>query len=224
MHIAAEPIELGDDDRRAVQTGVLERGLELRPALERVGALAGLDLLEGRRRAEALGLAEAGDCLQLRIETDIAGRPWRGGYRRLRVSWHLHITNVSCFYKWLWPIYFTVASRSAGPEPSAAAAGVRDAGGHAHGSCARCASRSGSLRKPSCRRSVSICPWIIACDMMSSASASASSLSLGGEIKSANGGQRLLDRLLPHRRGWRLQNFAKAARLGPEVVIIHSIL
>jgi hypothetical protein len=48
MHVAAEPVELGDDDRAGLVDlpGGLERGGELGPAVERVGTLAGLDLGE----------------------------------------------------------------------------------------------------------------------------------------------------------------------------------
>ena len=72
MHVAGQTIELRDDDRGAVEAGVLDRGLELRPAVQGVGALAGLDLLEGGDERRALALAEAGDGLALGVETDVA--------------------------------------------------------------------------------------------------------------------------------------------------------
>ena len=67
-----QAVELGDDDRRAVQARVLDGALELRAALQRVGALAGLDLLEGRDERDPFLLAEAGDGVALRIEADVA--------------------------------------------------------------------------------------------------------------------------------------------------------
>ena len=56
----------------------LERGGELRPAVERVGALAGLDLGEGLDQVEALGLGEAGERGLLRLEAK-AGAALAGG-------------------------------------------------------------------------------------------------------------------------------------------------
>jgi hypothetical protein len=47
VDVAAQSVELGDDDGRASQAfGGFDRGLELWPGLERVSALAGFDLDE----------------------------------------------------------------------------------------------------------------------------------------------------------------------------------
>ena len=55
MHISAQPIQLGD--RTLAPLGLGQGGGELRPAIERVGTLAGLDLgeLGGDRVALAAG-------------------------------------------------------------------------------------------------------------------------------------------------------------------------
>ena len=47
MHVAREPVELGDGDRArlSVAAGASQGGGELRAAVERVGALARLDLV-----------------------------------------------------------------------------------------------------------------------------------------------------------------------------------
>ena len=60
MHVAAEAIELGDEDRAFRPAGSRECRRELWPAVERVGALARLDLdmlgddFDPFRRGEAL--------------------------------------------------------------------------------------------------------------------------------------------------------------------------
>ena len=61
--VARQPIELGDGDRRpfAVLAGLGQRGDELGAAIERVGALARLDLDELGDDLEPLDLGEAGD-------------------------------------------------------------------------------------------------------------------------------------------------------------------
>ena len=62
MHVAREPIELGDGDGRlALPAGLGQCGGELRAAIERVGALARLDLDELGDDLEPLGLGEPGD-------------------------------------------------------------------------------------------------------------------------------------------------------------------
>lgn len=63
-----EPVELGDDDGAA---GLLRRrqsSRELRPALQRIGAFAGLDLDILTRDCETFALAELGDGTTLRFE------------------------------------------------------------------------------------------------------------------------------------------------------------
>ena len=63
MNVAAEPVELGDDDRARlpVAAGLGEGGTKLRAALERVRPLARLDLRELADDPKALGLGEPGD-------------------------------------------------------------------------------------------------------------------------------------------------------------------
>jgi hypothetical protein len=60
MDIAAQAIELRNQDRRFRLLGGLEHCGELRPAIERISALARLDLLERLHQPETLGLGEAG--------------------------------------------------------------------------------------------------------------------------------------------------------------------
>ncbi len=66
MHVTREPVELcyGDRARLSVAAGASQGGGELRAAVERVGALARLDLRELGGDLEALGLGEADDELR----------------------------------------------------------------------------------------------------------------------------------------------------------------
>ncbi len=75
MDVAAEPVELGDDDRGLVPLGELERLGELRPPIEGVAPLAGLDLAEGFDELEPFSLGKAGERRLLRFEAE-AERPW----------------------------------------------------------------------------------------------------------------------------------------------------
>jgi hypothetical protein len=70
MNVAAEPVEVGDDDRAGLVDlpGGLERGGELGTAVERVGTLAGLDLGEAMDDVEPLLGGEPGDGLALGFE------------------------------------------------------------------------------------------------------------------------------------------------------------
>ena len=63
VHVAAEPVELGDRDRRApaLAAGLGERVTEFRAPLERVSALARFDLDMLGDDLEALGLGESDD-------------------------------------------------------------------------------------------------------------------------------------------------------------------
>jgi hypothetical protein len=72
MHVSAEPVELSDDNRNpfAVMAGIGERGLKLRPTVERVGALPRLDLDKLGLDREPLGLGESGDGGPLRLEAE----------------------------------------------------------------------------------------------------------------------------------------------------------
>jgi hypothetical protein len=76
MHIAAEPVELGDDHWTLATTHLGERRNELWPAVKGVGALAGLDLDELSCDLALLGGGEAPDGFTLRVEADARG-PWR---------------------------------------------------------------------------------------------------------------------------------------------------
>jgi hypothetical protein len=44
MHVTAQAVQLGDDDRTLAPLGLVQRGGELRPTRQRVVPLAGLDL------------------------------------------------------------------------------------------------------------------------------------------------------------------------------------
>jgi hypothetical protein len=68
MDVAAETVQLRDDDRSLVLLGRLERGRQLRPALESIGALAGFDLIERLQQVIAFSLSEPGECLLLGLQ------------------------------------------------------------------------------------------------------------------------------------------------------------
>ena len=72
MHVAGEAVELAHNDRPAELARSLDGGGELRPAIEGVGALARLVLLEGLANGKALGLGEGGDRVALRFEAEAA--------------------------------------------------------------------------------------------------------------------------------------------------------
>ena len=66
MDVAAEAIELCHDDRRFDFLCCLQGRGELRPAVERISPLSGLDLLERLNQVEALSLGEPGERRLLR--------------------------------------------------------------------------------------------------------------------------------------------------------------
>ena len=70
MHVAAESIELGHDDRRALAAllGGAQRRGELRSPVKRVGALARLDLAEGLQQVITFRLGEARERGGLRLK------------------------------------------------------------------------------------------------------------------------------------------------------------
>ena len=70
MHVSAQPIQLGDDDRTLAPLGLGQRGGGLRSALQRVGPLAGLDLrkLGGNRVAFALNKLRVRGTLRLKTK------------------------------------------------------------------------------------------------------------------------------------------------------------
>src|SRR5262249_26286009 len=98
-HVAAQPIQLGDDDRALASSGIGQRGGKPRPAIKRVGAFAGLDLgkFGGDGKALATGKlrvrrtlrlkAEAGAALLLRGDADVGDYSMHCGqaYGRLLV-------------------------------------------------------------------------------------------------------------------------------------------
>ena len=91
MDVAAEPVELGDGDRRSptLPAGRGERITEFRAPLERVRALAALDLDELGGDFEALGFGEAVNSSTLSVEPEpgsalLAGRNPEIGDERLR--------------------------------------------------------------------------------------------------------------------------------------------
>ena len=68
VNVAAEPVQLGDDDRRLVPLGELESGCQLRALIWRVGALARLNLSESLNQLVILGLGEPGERRLLRFQ------------------------------------------------------------------------------------------------------------------------------------------------------------
>ena len=70
MNVAAETIELGDDDWGALAAtlGGGQSRSQLRATVESVGALACLHLGESLQKVEPLGLSETGERSRLRFE------------------------------------------------------------------------------------------------------------------------------------------------------------
>ena len=68
MHVARETIELGDRDRAAQRPRLGERRRQLRPTIERVASLAGLDLDELGHDLEPLIAREPRQRLALRLD------------------------------------------------------------------------------------------------------------------------------------------------------------
>ena len=60
-HVAREPVELGHQDRTLRLARCGQRCGELRPSVERVGALAGFDLGEFGEDGDAFGFGKARD-------------------------------------------------------------------------------------------------------------------------------------------------------------------
>ena len=67
-HVAAEPVELGDDDGAFELARFVQRYAQLGPQLQGVDALARLDLDMLARELELLGFGEAPDRLPLSVE------------------------------------------------------------------------------------------------------------------------------------------------------------
>src|SRR5262245_39417952 len=72
MHIAAQPVELCDEDRAFRLAGMRERRGQLRATVERIRAFAGLDLDMLANHLDTLGLGEAPDGGSLRFDTESA--------------------------------------------------------------------------------------------------------------------------------------------------------
>jgi hypothetical protein len=72
MHVARQPIELGDDNRATLVElpGRLERGGKLGPAVERVGTFASLNLGKALDNAETLLGGKPGNGLALRLKAE----------------------------------------------------------------------------------------------------------------------------------------------------------
>jgi hypothetical protein len=80
VNVTREPVQLRDYDwaSLALPARLNQRRRELRPAFERIGALAALGLDEFGRDLEVLSLGESLDCLALRFQTETAsGLPAR---------------------------------------------------------------------------------------------------------------------------------------------------
>src|SRR5215472_17445295 len=73
-HVAAQPIQLGDEDRALASSGIGQRGGKPRPAIKRVGALAGLDLgkFGGDGKALATGKLRVRRTSRLKAESGAA--------------------------------------------------------------------------------------------------------------------------------------------------------
>jgi hypothetical protein len=91
VDVAAQPVELGYGDRRrpALPAGRGERITEFRATIERIGALAALDLDKLVGDLEALGFGEATNRSALGVESEsgsalLAGRNPEIGDERLR--------------------------------------------------------------------------------------------------------------------------------------------
>ena len=78
VNVTGQAVELRDDNRGLELPGGGQGGGELRPAIERVGALARLDLAEGLGQGVAFGLGKAGERGLLRFEAE-AGASLAGG-------------------------------------------------------------------------------------------------------------------------------------------------
>jgi hypothetical protein len=68
--VSRQPVQLRDDDRRLDLSRRRERCGQLRPALERVRPLAGLNLDELANDVEALGRGKGRNRLALRLEPE----------------------------------------------------------------------------------------------------------------------------------------------------------
>ena len=68
--VTAEPVELGHGNFTPGLLGRLQRGLQLRPPVERIAALARLDLGELGDDLEAFGLGKAGNSLALGFKAE----------------------------------------------------------------------------------------------------------------------------------------------------------
>jgi hypothetical protein len=106
MQATRMPIELGNDDRRLVLAGCLERRGEQWPAIERIG-LTGLDFGEGLNELVALGKARQRGLLRFEAEAvtwlacqcSLVCRRWRVSWWRPSTLQHDFATRrqVNCY-------------------------------------------------------------------------------------------------------------------------------
>ena len=68
MDVAAQSIQLCNDDRGLVLFGCLQRRRQLRSTIERIGALPCFDLLERLKEIIALSFGETGQCCLLCLQ------------------------------------------------------------------------------------------------------------------------------------------------------------
>ena len=78
VHVAGQAVELRDDNRRLELPGGGQSSRELRPAIERVSALACLDLAEGLGQVVALDLGEASERRDLSFKAKTRAALLRG--------------------------------------------------------------------------------------------------------------------------------------------------
>src|SRR5262245_26371929 len=94
MHVAAQAVQLGDDNRSAQLLGGFERRCELRALVESIGAFAGFNLDKLGRDVERFGSGELRDGLALGLQTEartalrlgrntVIGNDWAGHFRAL---------------------------------------------------------------------------------------------------------------------------------------------
>jgi hypothetical protein len=84
VHVAAQAVELGDDDRGFRLAGRGRCLSQHRSAIECVGALAGLDLDVLGQDSQPFGLDKLGNCFALCLEAQTAFALTTGAYPEIR--------------------------------------------------------------------------------------------------------------------------------------------